>query len=783
MRASSRTGSAATPGECPGDPFPPEGAGAGSSIVLKFGGTSLGTPQRVRRAAKRVRRHVRAGSAVVVVVSAAGRRTDRILRWLHAVGPEGDPRTAREVDRALATGEDLSAATLAAALLALGVPAVSLRGGEAGLEAGGAFGAGRIERLDDTRLRALLRRGVVPVVSGFQARRPDGETVTLGRGGSDTTAVYLAGTLGADACHIVTDVDGVYDRDPRRDPGARRFSHLPHEALLSIVDAGAQVVHPAAARYAQQFGTPLHVYSYLRHGASEGGTFVGPVGAPPGVGVSRAGSPLPAPAEAATVEPGSSLAGSSGAGAPQARSPLAHERGETGRCGVSAAPIASGAGEAAPGTRARVLRVALAGCGVVGGELVRLIQTYGRAIETGQGVRLELASVLVRDPGKERAVRLAPALYTRDVDDFLRAPADVVVEAMGGLDPAERIARAVLGRGARFVTANKALVGVAGDDLAAIARERAGTIDFEAAVGGGIPVVRALRDALAEGQGPIRRIRAILNGTTNYVLTLLERGIPFESALRSAQRSGFAEADPTRDLDGTDAADKLRILAWIAYGIAPRALRVRTRGILPDPDRLTRDAEALGGAVRLLAECALVPGGVAASVEPVIVPPGGELGRTVEEQNHISVDLGWSRPVSLSGPGAGGLPTASALLGDILRSCAVHPPPGVREVAPCEEEAPHSWLLSVDRRGAGAEVLETLVLAGVDAERLRTEDSSARFLLGPCGWPGLGEALQGLERAGLSPLITRLAPELDPGSALVDAPLVCALLARPEVGA
>ena len=245
-------------------------------VILKFGGTAVGTPARIRRAARRVREQARSGARVVVVVSATGNATDRIARWLQAVAPEDVEGAGREFDRALATGEDLSAALLAAALLALGVPAVSVRGGEAGIEAGGPFGGGEIRRLSGDRLRSLLADGIVPVVSGFQAIRSDGETVTLGRGGSDTTAVYLAGALGASDCHIITDVDGVYDRDPRLDPTARHLSHLPYESLISLAEGGAQVVHPAAARHAATFGTPLHVYSFRAPRVPARVTRVGP---------------------------------------------------------------------------------------------------------------------------------------------------------------------------------------------------------------------------------------------------------------------------------------------------------------------------------------------------------------------------------------------------------------------------------------------------------------------------------------------------------------------------
>jgi aspartate kinase len=251
-----------------------------SAIVVKFGGTSVATPSRVRAAARRIRGHVKAGRRVVVVVSAAGSSTDRILDWVTRVGAppvvprivplDGGAARSREVDRALATGEDRSASLLAVALWSLGVPARSLRGGEAGIQVDGGFGGGRIVRVDATPVHRMLDAGVVPIVSGYQGQRSDGETLTLGRGGSDISAVAVAAALGA-ACHIVTDVDAVYDRDPRGDPAATPFSQLDHAALIRLTEAGAHVVHPLAARLAAEARVPLRIY---HHGAplAGGGT-------------------------------------------------------------------------------------------------------------------------------------------------------------------------------------------------------------------------------------------------------------------------------------------------------------------------------------------------------------------------------------------------------------------------------------------------------------------------------------------------------------------------------
>jgi aspartate kinase len=216
-----------------------------------------------------VRALIGKGWQPVVIVSAAGATTDRLLHHLQRltnVAAGADAQTlllARESDRVLATGEDRSAALLAAALCGLGVPAASVRANEGVLRAEGAHGAARLTSLEPGAIARALAAGIVPVVAGFQGVRADGELVTLGRGSSDTTAAFIAGALGAAECHIVTDVAGVYDADPRQTPGARFLPNLSPDALVQLCDSGAEVVHPQAARVARASGVTLHVYHFL----------------------------------------------------------------------------------------------------------------------------------------------------------------------------------------------------------------------------------------------------------------------------------------------------------------------------------------------------------------------------------------------------------------------------------------------------------------------------------------------------------------------------------------
>lgn len=318
-----------------------------------------------------------------------------------------------------------------------------------------------------------------------------------------------------------------------------------------------------------------------------------------------------------------------------------------------------------PGAAPVTVRFSLAGCGVVGSALLRLLEARAEQIEAQHGLRFELQQVLVRDRSQQRDVALPLAQLTNDVTQFSAQPADMLVEAVGGLEPALGMMRAALAAGRDVVTANKAVLAEHGQALQQLADETGAGLEFEAAVGGGMPLIHVLRDNLA--QTGVQSIRGILNGTSNFILTRLAEGLPYEQALLLAQQAGFAEADATRDLDGTDAADKIRILAWLAFGIDPAGLPVDTSGILPDPDALAASARAQGGVVRLLAQCAQNDGQIHAWVRPIIVSASSVWAQTRDEANLVSIDTRWNGTVQIHGLGAGGNPTASALLADMLR--------------------------------------------------------------------------------------------------------------------
>ena len=238
-------------------------------FVQKYGGTSLADGERVRSAARRAATLARQGHQVVVVVSAQGHTTDELIAKAKELNPRG---AARELDACLASGEQLSASLIAMAIGALGQSAVSLTGAQAGIHTDSVYGNARILSVDPARIRQELAAGKIVVVAGFQGVAENGDITTLGRGGSDTTAVALAGWLKADICQIFTDVDGVYDRDPRIYPDALRFGKIRYDRMLRLIENGAQVLHNRSVELAREFGIRVEVLSAF---TGQPGTIVG----------------------------------------------------------------------------------------------------------------------------------------------------------------------------------------------------------------------------------------------------------------------------------------------------------------------------------------------------------------------------------------------------------------------------------------------------------------------------------------------------------------------------
>ena len=242
-------------------------------IVQKYGGTSVGSPERIRQVAARVAAERRRGSDVVVVVSAMGDATDELLALAYRISEDPRRRHPRELDLLLSAGERVAMALLAMAIRECGVEALSFTGSQAAIITNGAHTVARIEEVRATRVREELERGRVVIIAGFQGVSRDREVTTLGRGGSDTTAVALAAALGAARCEIFTDVDGVHTADPRRVPGARKLERIDYDEMLELATSGAKVMHARAVEIGARYRVPIHVRSSF--GEEEGTLIVG----------------------------------------------------------------------------------------------------------------------------------------------------------------------------------------------------------------------------------------------------------------------------------------------------------------------------------------------------------------------------------------------------------------------------------------------------------------------------------------------------------------------------
>ena len=316
------------------------------------------------------------------------------------------------------------------------------------------------------------------------------------------------------------------------------------------------------------------------------------------------------------------------------------------------------------------IRVGLLGCGTVGGSLVELIREQGDAIADRTGLRLEIARVAVRNTAKQRGVEVDPAVLTNDAPSVVEDPAvDVVVELIGGIEPARELILTALENGKAVVTGNKELLANVGGELFEAADKAGVDLLFEAAVAGGIPLIRPLRESLAGDR--VRRILGIVNGTTNFILTrMTEEGTTFHEALAEAQELGYAERDPTADVEGFDAAAKAAIIATVAFGVRVVAGDVYREGISGVTAADIAFAGRLGYTVKLLAIAEADDGEVAVRVHPAMVPVDHPLAAVRESFNAVFIEGAAVGELMLYGRGAGGRPTASAVLGDVIDAAA-----------------------------------------------------------------------------------------------------------------
>ena len=313
-----------------------------------------------------------------------------------------------------------------------------------------------------------------------------------------------------------------------------------------------------------------------------------------------------------------------------------------------------------------VIKVGMLGIGNVGTGTYRALEMNRNKIRTTTGFEIDIVRILARDPDKDRGIDIPREKFTTDIQDIINDPEiDVVVELIGGIEPATEYMAAALSAGKSVVTANKAAIAANGKYLVELAQKNHVLLRFEAAVAGGIPILTSLGTALISNK--FSQVHGILNGTTNYILTqMTEYGKDYEEVLKDAQARGFAEADPTADVEGLDSANKLVILMSIIFGVGVAPDKIPTRGITTIAREDIAYAIESGYRIKLLASAREYKGYILGNVEPVLIPVTHPLASVNNEFNAVFVKGNAVDDLMFYGRGAGPLPTGSAVLGDII---------------------------------------------------------------------------------------------------------------------
>jgi homoserine dehydrogenase len=394
------------------------------------------------------------------------------------------------------------------------------------------------------------------------------------------------------------------------------------------------------------------------------------------------------------------------------------------------------------------LKVGLAGLGTVGAAVVQLLDRGRDKIIARCGRPVEIVAVSARSRSKKRVVDLKKIRWVADPVELARDPSiDVFVEVIGGAgDPAKAAVEAALSSGKSVVTANKALLARHGQKLAALAERQGVALNFEASVAGGIPIIKTLREGL--NGNTFARVYGILNGTCNYILSRMEQDrLAFADCLREAQRLGYAEADPTFDIEGHDTAQKLSILASLAFGTKLDPDAIYVEGIssisLADLDA----ADELGYRVKLLGVAVKTEAGIEQRVHPTMVPKDSAIAQVMGVTNAVTVDAEGLSPITLVGPGAGGLATASSVVSDLADIArGVRNAPFGRPVArmTATRKAPmqhheggyYIRLLARDRPGTAATIARRLAQQGISLESIVQRHAGAAHGPSPSGRSG-----------------------------------------------
>lgn len=549
--------------------------------VLKFGSSVLRSERDLPRVVQEIYRIWRTGEQVVVVASAFGDTTDRLLDRATSICSQPDEVVLAML---LATGENTAAALLALALQRAGIPVKVFDAAQAGLQTAGSVTNAELIALETERLRLELRHFVI-VLPGFVGRDDENRTTLLGRGGSDFTAAFVAHKIGG-RCVLIKDVDGLYASDPAKSPKRPpRFREATYETACRI---GGSLLQPKAIQFAAAHRLSLAVTCI----GTDSGTRIG------------------------------------------------SDFDRVARPSASKSP----------------LNVALLGCGVVGGGVYERLLALPEAFTvTGVGVR---------DRNRIRFPSVPDELLTEDLDELIQCSCDVVVELIGGTTRVYELVRRALRARRHVVTANKALLATHGEELQSIAVENEVVLLSSAAVGGALPALETIERAKAIA--PIRAVSGVLNATSNFVLDEIAAGSELTYAISAAQKNGYAEADVSLDLDGTDAAQKLVLLARSAFGVSLPVDSIRREGIegLTAPD--LQAARDQGRSVRLVGTCQRTAQGFEAHVAPMELAQSHPLASVAGAQNRILVELVSGETFIVSATGAGRWPTTEAVIADLM---------------------------------------------------------------------------------------------------------------------
>ncbi len=392
----------------------------------------------------------------------------------------------------------------------------------------------------------------------------------------------------------------------------------------------------------------------------------------------------------------------------------------------------------------RVVKVGLLGLGTVGSGVLRILEINSEEVTRRAGAKVEIKKILVRDPDKDRSVTVDAGLLTTDPREIIRDPEiKVVIELVGGTEEARTYVEEALRAKKYVITANKDLMALAGGELLSLAGKAGRNIYYEASVGGGIPLIRPLKHSL--GANKITSLMGIINGTTNYILTRMSlEKMDFQTALQQAQEKGFAEQDPSSDLDGKDAAYKLCILAGLAFNSPIRYEDVHVEGIRGTGQRDIFYAEELGFTLKLLAIGEELEEGLALRVHPTLIPATHPLAGVLDENNALYVVGNAVGEVMFYGPGAGSMPTGSSVVADlidVIRNINHQVENGIMEMDFCEKKiVPLEMLFSafylrlhaLDQPGVFAGLANAFADEAVSLDRIiqkRSEKGKAEIVL------------------------------------------------------